>query len=451
MKDEEQMTVDECRKYLRIVQKRYVKASRTERSALLDEMEEVTGRHRKTVTRLINGDLARKPRQKQRGRTYGVTVHYALKVISESYDFICADRLQPNLVTMAKQLARHDELEVTPELLKLLGSISVSTVKRVLKRLRQDEPQRQRREAATKSILGQVAVQRIAWDEPNPGHFEVDLVHHCGENTSGHYIHSLQMIDVTTGWSERVATLGRSYRVMQDGFRRILERNPVPVREIHSDNGSEFLQHHMIRFWQEEVGGVKLSRGRPYHKNDQRFVEQKNSSLVRKYLGYRRLDTAAQTNLLNQLYAWMGIYYNFFQPVMRMVEKEVTRRPDGSSRIQRRYDQARPPFDRLCETGILDNTERQRLEALRDQINPRELRRQIYQWIDQLFALPGANPGETEDIFETLLPAGKGEAELWICGQLSASCDLPTYPQLLRLVEPKNGKSATPSKCKMSR
>jgi lysine/ornithine N-monooxygenase len=176
-----------------------------------------------------------------------VAVHYALKVIAESHDFICADRLQPNLVKMAQNLSHHGELEVIPELMTLLDTISVSTVKRILRRLRQDEPPLPRREAVSWEILGQVAVQRVAW--PNPGHFEVDLVHDGGQASGGHYVHSLQMIDVATGWSERAATWGRSYRVMRDAFVRILARRPFPVREIHSVNGTEFLQHRMIRFW----------------------------------------------------------------------------------------------------------------------------------------------------------------------------------------------------------
>jgi hypothetical protein len=445
MKDEDRMTIDERRKYLRIKQKRYLKADRTERSQLLDEMEEVTGLHRKSLIRLMRGDLARQPRSRQRGRTYGVAVHWALKVMAESRDFICAERLQPRLVKMAEHLASHGELELTPELLAQLDSISVSTTKRILRRLKQDEPQVQHRKPASKEILGQVMVRTIPWDEVDPGHFEVDLVHHCGRSSDGHYIHSLQMIDVATGWSERAATLGRSYRVMRDAFRRVVVRCPLPILEIHSDNGSEFLQHHMIRFWQEEVGGVALSRGRPYRKNDQRFVEQKNSTLVRNYLGYGRLDTVVQTNLLNRLYEWMGIYYNLFQPVMRMVEKEIVQEPDGSTRTKRRYDEARTPFERLSETGVLDPCERQRWEKLYDQTNPRQLRLQIYQWLDQLHALPGAKPGETEDIFDTLQPAGWAEPELWICGQLSPSSDLSTYPQLLRLGEGKNGKSPTES------
>jgi hypothetical protein len=103
------------------------------------------------------------------------------------------------------------------------------------------------------------------------------------------------MIDVATAWSERVAVLGRSYLVMEDGFQRILSRLPFPVQHIHTDNGSEFLNDHLLRFWEQLGQPVDLSRGRPHHKNDQRFVEQKNDTLVRAYLGYERLDTVMHT------------------------------------------------------------------------------------------------------------------------------------------------------------
>lgn len=450
MKEKYRMTIGERRTYLRIKQEDYFKARRCERSRMLDEMARVTGLHRKSLIRLMNGNLARGPRRKQRGRTYGVAVHYALKVIAESCDYVCAERLQPNLVWLAQHLARHGELEVSAELLLQLGRISVSTVKRILRRLRQDEPRLPRRGPRVGGVWGQVPIKRIRWDEPEPGHFEVDLVHHCGQSTGGHYVHSLQMIDVATGWSERVATLGRSYRVMQDGFLRILGRLPVPLVEIHSDNGSEFLQHHMLRFWQQEGNEVTLSRGRPYRKNDQRFVEQKNATLIRKYLGYHRLDTVAHTNLLNQLYEWMGLYYNFFQPVLRLREKTMVTQADGSVRIQRRYDQARTPLDRLCQTQVLSTQLRERLMAQRDQVNPRQLRRMIYQVLEQLFSLPAAKPGKTESIFETLMPAGTGEEELWVRGQLSASSDLPTYPQLLLRNDPANGKSVDTSNTQSS-
>ena len=143
---------------------------------------------------------------------------------------------------------------------------------------------------------------RLPWNIAEPGHFETDLVHHCGPTTSGEYAYTLQMIDVATGWSERRAVLGRSYLVMEDAFLCFLVRLPFPVCQIHPDNGGEFLNHHMLRFWGNIVQGVTLSRSRPFHKNDNPRVEQKNATLVRAYLGYDRIDSVAQVLALNTLY-----------------------------------------------------------------------------------------------------------------------------------------------------
>jgi transposase InsO family protein len=162
---------------------------------------------------------------------------------------------------------------------------------------------------------------RLPWDLSVPGYLEADLVHHCGVSASGEYVHTLQVVDIATGWSERAALLGRSYRAMEDAFRRILRRLPFAVIEIHPDNGSEFFNAHLLRFFGEAVHGVRLSRSRPYHKNDNRIVEQKNGSLVRSFLGYERLDTVAQTLALNRLYEKMGWYCNLFQPVLHLQEK----------------------------------------------------------------------------------------------------------------------------------
>jgi hypothetical protein len=248
-------------------------------------------------------------------------------------------------------------------------------------------------------------MKRIPWNEQQPGHFEVDAVHHCGSSSAGHYVHTVQMVDVATGWTEQVATLGRGYMAMEDGFCRILARLPFPVLEIHPDNGSEFLNAHLVHFWKEKVQGVILSRSRPFHKNDNRFVEQKNSTLVRAYLGSARFDTAAQTKAINQLYEKMWLYYNFFQPVMRLREKttEPLLSLEGQPlRLKRRFDQARTPFDRLCQTDAISEQQKQQLQTLRDQTNPRQLRQEIYQIIDHIFLLPGPVPGETEDVYETL-------------------------------------------------
>jgi hypothetical protein len=413
MPKEERMTINERWKYLRLVKKRYLKAGKLERGRLLDEMEAVTKLHRKSLIRLMSGSLKRKPRHKQRGRTYGPEVDHPLGVISESHDYICAERLQPTLVGMATHLARHGEFEASPRLLDQLSRISVSTLRRILNRLGQDEPRLPRKgPAPANRVAREIPMKRIPWNEEQPGHFEVDAVHHCGQSSSGHYVHTIQMVDVATGWTEQVATLGRSYTAMEDGFRRILARLPLPVLEIHPDNGSEFLNAHLVRFWKETVKDVTLSRSRPFHKNDNRFVEQKNSTLVRAYLGSARFDTAAQTQAINQLYEKMWLYYNFFQPVMRLREKTTSPSlpAEGQpSRIKRRFDPARPPFDRLCETDAISEEQKEQLRTLRDQTNPRQLRREIYQVLDQIFLLPGAVPGETEDVYETLFASTESQ------------------------------------------
>jgi hypothetical protein len=394
MSDEEKMTIDERRKYLRRMKKRYEKGGKKERGKLLDEMEAVTELDRKTLIRLMKGPLTRKRRLKQRGRSYGIEVDNALCIIAESTNYVCAERLTPNLVWLAEHLDGHGELEATPDLLQALGQISVSTVRRRLKHIKQDQPRLPRKgpERANQAKR-QVPMKRISWDEPEPGHFETDLVHHCGASASGEYVHSLQMLDVATGWSECVAVLGRSYHVMKEGFDRCLARLPFPVREIHPDNGSEFLNHQMMRYFRDRIPEAELTRSRPYQKNDNRNVEQKNATQVRALLGYDRLDTVEQTQVLNVLYDKMWLYYNFFQPVMHMTDKCVVPTKGRHPKIKRIHDAAKTPFDRLCLTNAISDADRQKLQQLRDRTNPRRLRQEIYVLVDYIFTLPLAVPG----------------------------------------------------------
>jgi len=358
--------------------------------------------HHKSLIRLMRGWVERKRRQRQRGRTYGAEVDDAIRVISESMDHICAERLKPNLVWLAKHLAQHGELYLTEGLLDQLDKVSVSTVRRILERIGQDQPRRVRRRTTPRNRFRHIPAKRLAWDLKEPGHFEVDLVHHCGEASSGEYVCTLQMIDVATGWSERVAVLGRSYLVMQDAFERILKRLPFPVRELHPDNGSEFLNNHLLRYWSRAMPGLEVSRSRPYQKNDNRFVEQKNASLVREYLGNERFDSIAHTEALNRFYDGMWVYYNCFQPVMRLCAKEVLPTTNGIHQIKRHFDEARTPLDRLLATDTLATRQVASLKVLRRDTNPRTLLKKLYRQRDQLFELPLAPPDRCEDVRKTL-------------------------------------------------
>jgi hypothetical protein len=400
MSEIEPMNVDERRKYLHKMRIRYWQAQdRRTKSVLLDEMVAVTGLHRKALIRLIKGSLARKPRRHQRGKRYGADVQLVVETIAHSLDYPCAERLQPNLVWLSKHLVAHEELEVSEAIESKLETISVSTLKRLLPPSRRTAERIAHRTGQPRASYAQrqaIPIRRIPWEESVPGHLEIDSVHHCGSSPSGQYVHTLQAIDVATGWSECVAILGRSYLVIQDGFQRIEQRLPFPILEVHPDNGSEFLNEPLVRFWRERTTPLDLSRSRPYAKNDNRFVEENNFSLVRAYLGYERLDTVEHTLLLNQLYDQLWLYHNFFQPVMRLKEKLF-----AHGRCRRVYDPALPPLDRLLHSKLLPAYKQAQLLALRQSINPVQLRTHIHDLIDQIAALPSAN-GIAEDVRLTL-------------------------------------------------
>ena len=402
MPKEEQLNIEERFKVIRITQERYRAASRGGKQQMLDELAPLLGLHRKSIIRLLAGDGEHHLGQARRGRGYSSELDDALRVVSEAHNHICAELLQPNLVSMAEVLAQHQELILAEALRQELQQVSISTVRRYLSRLRQDEPQRQRRSlASTAHARSMVPIGRIAWDESEPGHLETDLVFHCGPDSKGEFVYTLDMVDVKTGWIELAALLGRSDRVMVDAFTRCERRMPFLIREVHSDNGSEFFTAAVQRHWRERAHVPHLSRSRPYRKNDNRFVEHRNGALVRLWIGHDRLDTAVQTMALNAIYELLCSYHNFCQPIMRLREKQETE----TGKIRRVHDVARTPYERLKDSGVLTREQVATLDMMRNQINPRALRQQIREAIDALFLLPMAQPGRSEDIFCTLLPS----------------------------------------------
>lgn len=380
---QDEMTIDERRKYVKLMATRYQHAKRGERSQLLSEMEQVTKLHRKSLTRLLNGaSLERKKRSTARRRTYGLEVEQVIVRVWESLDYICAERLTPSLLKTAKHLAKFGVLMLTTEVERQLATISVATVERLLRKHRARKQQWLPRKGPQRAnqVTKGVPMKRLAFDIGEPGHFEVDLVQHSGENTSGEYGYTLQLIDVATGWSERVMLLGRGYQAMQAAFVQVTARLPFAILELHPDNGSEFFNWHLVRFWKEKVIGVQLSRSRPYHKNDNCHVEQKNDTLVRQYFGEVRLETPEQIAAGNRLYEQMWVYYNLFQPVMHLKSKTTE-----GDKVRRQWDQAQTPYERLLATGVLNHEQAQRLQGLYEQTNPFQLRQEIYADLTQLW------------------------------------------------------------------
>jgi hypothetical protein len=387
----EKMNIDERFKYLRIMRNRYMTADRKLKTELLNEMEAVTGLQRKyLIGQMNNPDLYRHARQRERGRVYDRDVVQAIATIAHALDWICAERLQPTLRETALILAGFGELTVSAEVLDKLDRISISTVERILAKVRPAErlPRAYPGRRAENSAQQAVPVALIPWDITEPGHFEVDLVHHGSADEHGHLVCTIQCIDVLTGWSERFAMMGYEFDTIWAALQAFQQHCPIPIREIHTDNGSEFLNLALIACFGPGKLNALQTRGRPGYHNDNRFVEQKNSSLVRAYLGTMPLHTYEQRRALQQLYDDMWLYYNFFQPVLRQCARHAVRRPNGTIRIQRRQDRACTPLRRLLEAKPPVSREtKERLLALYQATNPLALKRRIHAQIEALQAL----------------------------------------------------------------
>ncbi len=398
------MSIDSRYAYLRRMQRLYRQASsRQEKSRLLNAMEETTGLHRKHLIHLMGTALQRQARQRERDRSYGPAVDAALRVIWQAHDYICPERLTNHTVLRtARALAHHAEMALPPSLEEQLAQISVSTVRRhlpapPLAKQAQRAPQRR------KNLLQQqLPAKRIPWDIAAPGHFEVDLVHHCGPETRGEYVYTLQLLDVTTTWSARRAILGRSYVVVADAFLALFEQIPFPILELHPDNGSEFLNHNLIRFLRKYFPAITLSRSHPGRPNDNRYVEQKNHTLVRAYLGDARLDTVTQTRYLNRIYENMSDYYNYLQPVLHLATKEYQPAQKGRpARIRRQHDDPRTPLERLCSVAA-DPDRCRKLTQHQQILNPLALRNRIHAQLEHLWNYPPATAQRPENVYAAL-------------------------------------------------
>jgi hypothetical protein len=388
----ERMNIDERFKLVRLVREQYHQADRQGKAELLDHLEIITGLHRKhLIACLHQPNLQRQQRQRERSRVYGPEVEQVVQVVAEALDWIGAERLQPGLLTTAQHLAHFGHLTLTDALCSQLEEVSVSTVRRIVQRIGRPSdalPQVRRGRRPDSSVQALVPVGVIPWDEPEAGHFEADLVLHNGAGEEGPFVCSLQLLDVLTGWSERFAILGYEFGEMWRAIQAFRARCPIAVQEVHTDNGSEFINLPFISHFGEDAVHGQLTRGRPGHKNDNRFVEQKNSSLIRAYLGHLYLHTASHCALLDQLYQDMGCYYNLFQPVVRQTARHAEQSANGVVRIVRTQDRAATPLERLLRAKPpLARETAERLQMLYRDTDPLALKRRIHRQLGELAQL----------------------------------------------------------------
>ncbi|NWJ46738.1 MAG: transposase family protein [Chloroflexi bacterium] len=372
------MSYGSKRELLDRVAPRYREANLSQKSLILDEFIATTGYARKYAIRLLTQpqtDPTLTPLtriSRPRPPIYGPAVKDALTTAWAAANFICAKRLVPFLPELILALERHGHLTLTNSLRAQLLSISPATADRLLKAARQaDQPHGISTTKAGKLLKHQVPIRTFAeWNEVKPGFLEIDLVAHCGNSAEGSYLYTLTLTDVATGWTECQALLQRSQHTVIQALDRVRLLLPFPILGIDSDNGSEFINNELIAYCEREK--ITFTRGRPYKKNDQCFVEQKNGAMVRQLIGYDRFEGEKSYRQLAEVYRATRLYVNFFQPSMKLPVK--TRK--GSS-LYRKYDQAQTPFQRLGDAQILTAEAKNQLEEVARALDPVQLLAQL--------------------------------------------------------------------------
>ena len=376
------MSRGSIREYTEAIRRRYREAGRREKGVILDEFVEVTRYHRKAVIRLLARDTGPPGRRLGRPRRYGGEVVEALRTAWEAADHVCGKRLKPFLPELVEVLRRHGDLEVSEEVSKQLGEISAATIDRLLRPYKGRRTRRGLSTTRPGSLLKRAIPIRTygEWDEGEPGFMEIDLVAHCGESTEGFYLNTLCGVDICTGWVECQEIWGKGQDRVGAGVHRMRKRLPFRLLGLDSDNGSEFINHWLYGYCQEK--GITFTRSRPYKKNDNAHVEQKNWTVVRRVVGYDRYASKAALEQLGRVYGYLRLYVNFFQPVMKLKHKSRE-----GAKVRKVYDEARTPYQRLLESGALSAEERERLEKLYHSLSPVRLLENINRELEKLWSM----------------------------------------------------------------
>jgi hypothetical protein len=379
------MSLNSKRELLETIRPRYLKANKMEKQKILDEFTSVTGYHRKHAIRALKNRGPRQSRHKGKPkayqRIYRGEVVCVLEQIWEIYGRICSKRLQPFLPEAIRILERCKEIELAKETKDLLLKISSASIDRCLRPVRIKSPHGLRTTKPGSLLKNLIPVHTFTeWDEDRPGFMEIDLVAHCGNTTEGQYLNTLTCTDLSTGWTEVTGVLHRSQEAVSGAIQRMRQRLPFPLLGIDSDNGGEFINDLLYRYCLNEK--ITFTRSRPYKKNDQAHVEQKNWSVVRHTVGYDRWETKQELALLESIYEDLRLYINFFQPSFKLIAKERI-----GNRTIKRYDTAKTPYQRIVERTDVSLETKAQLMNLYVQLNPAELRRQIDPKIAKLWKL----------------------------------------------------------------
>ncbi|HEY3278693.1 MAG TPA: ISNCY family transposase [Syntrophorhabdaceae bacterium] len=359
-----------------------------EKTVILDEFCATTGYHRKYAIVLLRGfKRFTRPKPKKRGRRplYGDDkILHALKRIWRAANLPCSKRLKVILPLWLPGYAKSFE-PLPLDVIKALKRISPATIDRLLKPTRMKYRTHGRSTTKPGTLLRRhIPVKVNQWDETRPGFLEADTVAHCGETTAGIYVNTIDFVDIATGWTEQRAVWGKGERGVLEQIKDVEQFLPFPLLGFDCDNGSEFLNYHLVRHFEERIKPVAFTRSRAYHKDDNAHIEQKNWTHVRQWLGYERMDTIGVVPLLNDLYRteWR-LFHNFFCPSVKLISKERI----GSKTIKH-HDSPKTPYQRIMESPHIPDTVKESLTKELEGLNPFVLRKAMEAKLKKVFFLP---------------------------------------------------------------
>lgn len=370
--------------YVQAIYQRYRRAPRPEKRRILDEFCAVTRYHRKAAIRVLNGPAPGATRPtRRRALTYPPAVITALRQIWSAAGYPWSVRLKALLPLWLPWARRR--LHLRPAVERQLLAISARQIDRRLAPERR--PLTRRLYGRTKPgtlLKHHIPLKTDRWDVAQPGFTEIDLVAHCGSLGDGEFVHSLNLTDIHTTWVETAAVLGKSQAAVQAALEELRHALPFRLRGIDSDNGSEFINQHLWDYCQAQE--IQFTRGRPYKKDDNAHIEQKNWTHVRKLLGYVRYDSPAARAAIHALYRReLRLFQNLFLPSVKLLRKERV-----GARVRRRYEAPRTPLDRVLACPDVRPGVAAQLRRQRDALDPFALARRIEQQLERIYAL--ANP-----------------------------------------------------------
>lgn len=362
---------------------RYLKANKQEKTKILDELAANTKMHRKAVIRALKREQMRDSSSgARRGppERYGPAVTVVLQELWELSGELCAERLKPILPDYVVSIKQHNEWQYSETTTKLLLQMSEATMKRRISDFWKATHPKGYSTTKPSHLKEIIPVRTGPWENPEPGCGEIDTVVHCGTSLLGEMAYTVNYTDIATTWSECAAQLNKSQERTLTSIKRIRGRLPFSLKSLDPDTGSEFINY-QCKEWCDE-NDIALTRSRPNHCNDNAHVEQKNYTVVRKLLGYSRIEDPKAIMLMNQLYggSWR-LFVNFFQPSMKCIAKERI-----GNRYRRKYDLPKTPYQRVLADPRIDEKIKESLRKLKTTLNPLALRREIDNLVSRILS-----------------------------------------------------------------